>query len=532
MKKGLTKERILFFTILLIGILVRVIKWPNMIELVHLDEAMTAINAKTIAEQGIDMYGTTYPVFFEAWKWGGQTAVLTYLMALCIKIFGFNMIAIRMPTLVISIISIVIIYLLTNKLFHSKRMALIAMFLTAISPWHILQSLFALDCNMFPHVTLFAVFLLCSGIEENKRPYLYLSMVFFAIAMYTYGLALYFIPLFLLILAIYLLKTKKIKLKDILICIVIYITISMPILLMYFINFFQLETIKIGQVSIPFLPEFKRVSDILIFSDNILLQLWENVANMLVIFVLQTDGQVWNSIPFFGATYCISLIFLVYGIYYYFDKKKKDMKDSSGIHIIYIWILIALGIGISIKELTIYKINIIWYPILLLIAFGIDKLLEKMKSKVKYISIMIIVIYLVLLVSFMIAFNTHYMQELTESTLWDSGLVEAIRYVEDKEIDKVLICDNNIYKFLERPKTFVRFVTNYDIDKYNNEKLEKCDVQYTEKYRIINYLEIDWNNLEQYSTYIVPNSRKIYKRFVDNGFKPTIYKFYIVFERE
>lgn len=531
MNKKLTKERILFFIILLIGILVRVIKWPNMIELVHLDEAMTAINAKTIAEQGIDMYGTTYPVFFETWKWGGQTAVLTYLMALAIKILGFNMIAIRMPTLIVSILSIVIIYLLTNKLFHNKKMALIAMFLTAISPWHILQSLFALDCNMFPHVTLFAVFLLCNGIEENKRFYLYLSMVFFAIAMYTYGLALYFIPLFLLILAIYLLKTKKIKVRDILISIVIYLTISMPILLMYFINFFQLETIKIGQISIPFLPEFQRMSDILIFADNIPSQLCENISNMLTILVLQTDGQVWSAIPFFGATYCISLIFLVYGIYYYFCKKKRDIKDTSAIPIIYIWILVALGIGISIKELTIYKINIIWYPILILIAFGIDKFLEKIKPKIKYINIIIIVIYLILLVSFFIAFNTNYMKDLTGSTLWDSGLVEAIRYVEDKEIDKVLICDNNIYKFLERPKVFVRFVTNYVIDKYNNEKLEKCDIQYTERYRIINYLEIDWDNLQQYSTYIVPNSRKIYKRFIENGFKPTVYKFYIVFER-
>lgn len=164
--KKITKERILFFLILLLAIVVRIIKWPNLYETMHVDESMTAINAKTIADYGTDMYGTSYPVFFETWKWGGQTAVLTYFMALCIKIFGFSIATIRMPMLIISIISVIVMYLFVNQMSKNKKLALIAMFFTAISPWHILQSQFALDCNMFTHFTLIAI---CILYNRNRK---------------------------------------------------------------------------------------------------------------------------------------------------------------------------------------------------------------------------------------------------------------------------------------------------------------------------------------------------------------------------
>lgn len=158
--KKIKKNKLIFFCIIILGIAIRVIKWPNIIEGMHCDEAMTAINANTIANYGTDMYGMSYPVFFETWKWGGQTAVLTYFMSLCIKVLGFNMMTIRLPMLIISMISIVVMYLLTNKIFKNNKIALISMLLTAISPWHILQSSFSLDCNMFPHISLIAIYML------------------------------------------------------------------------------------------------------------------------------------------------------------------------------------------------------------------------------------------------------------------------------------------------------------------------------------------------------------------------------------
>ena len=86
----INKENIIVILIFILAIISRIYSWPDTIDSVNCDEAMTAINAKAITETGKDMYGTSFPVYFEAWLYGGQSALLTYFMAFCIKIFGFN----------------------------------------------------------------------------------------------------------------------------------------------------------------------------------------------------------------------------------------------------------------------------------------------------------------------------------------------------------------------------------------------------------------------------------------------------------
>ena len=71
---------------------------------------MTAINANAIAETGKDIYGTSFPVYLEAWRVFGQSVFLMYCIAICIKIFGISLIAVRLPMLLISIISLFVFY--------------------------------------------------------------------------------------------------------------------------------------------------------------------------------------------------------------------------------------------------------------------------------------------------------------------------------------------------------------------------------------------------------------------------------------
>ena len=89
-----TIKKVIILLIFAIAIIIRIIKWPLIMEEINCDEAMTAINAKAISETGCDMYGTSFPVYFEAWLVGGQSALLTYLMSTSIKIFGFSIMSI------------------------------------------------------------------------------------------------------------------------------------------------------------------------------------------------------------------------------------------------------------------------------------------------------------------------------------------------------------------------------------------------------------------------------------------------------
>ena len=186
MKNIFCNKKIIIAVVFAMAICIRVI--PQIVQNidVNCDEAMLAINAKSIAETGKDIYGTSNPVYFEAWGAAGQSALPTYLSALFVKIFGYSLFTVRLPFIILSICSLFIVFALSKKMFGT-RTAVIILALTAISPWHILQSQIALDCNMFPHILLVGVYLLYVGLEEKRNICTYFSMFFFAISMYCYG---------------------------------------------------------------------------------------------------------------------------------------------------------------------------------------------------------------------------------------------------------------------------------------------------------------------------------------------------------
>ena len=78
-------QKIIFIVLIVIGIVARIINFPNAIPEMNCDEIMTVINANAIAETGKEINGISFPVYLLGW--GGQSVVLVYLMALCFKIF-------------------------------------------------------------------------------------------------------------------------------------------------------------------------------------------------------------------------------------------------------------------------------------------------------------------------------------------------------------------------------------------------------------------------------------------------------------
>lgn len=529
MKKE-TKERLLFVVIILLAVAIRMVQWPTTISTVHIDEAMTAVNARAITQDGTDMYGTSFPVFFESWKWGGQTAFLTYCMAASIKLFGFNLAAIRLPMLLINLLSVVIIYFLVKQIFHKKSIALIAMFITAISPWHIMQTYFSLDCNMFPHVMLIGVYALVKGIDEQKRAWLYSSMIAFGIAMYTYGLATYFVPTFLLIAAIWLWSNKKVKWQDVLISVAIFSLISAPIWVMYGINVMHLHTIQIGKVTIPYLPNFERMSEVLFFTEsNVLIQFLQNIVNTLKVLLLQMDGQAWNAIPFFGTTYVISILFFAFGIYS-FIKKREEIPTSM--KIVFLWGFISIGIGLLINGVTIYRLNIVWYPMIIMIAVGMYELCEIAKTKIPHIYAYMVAGYILMLVLFMVIFRVSYAEKVNASIFFDAGLVEAVQNVEEKGYNNVLVADYNVYRNLERTKDYIRYATNEDREAYHYEN-QSWDSKFTNKYHLIACPKIRQYSFEGYPVVIAPKVDQVRSIIEKNGYTLSqAYTNYAVYEKK
>lgn len=377
------RNLILFWAILLGAVVIRCIGFVSVPGGINQDEAMAGMDAWALSKYGTDRYGIFMPVHFTAWRYGQMSVLLSYCMIPFIKLFGFKTMAVRMPMLLASCGSVVLIYLVGKRLF-SQRFALLAMALTAINPWHFMQSRWSLDCNLFPHVFLLAFYLLLLGLE--KRKYLYLSMVFFGLTLYCYGVAVYSVIPFLLVYGFWCLWHKRLHLRELLLCAVVFAVVALPELLVMAINFFGWPTVETPFFTLSYFPESVRSNDILFlnFSVN---QLVKNFVALVETCFLQKAGAIYNAIPDFGSMYVITLPFLLYGMVDYARRlfRERNMAVRTQRMALWCWLLMGIWVGLTTFEVNVNRINILFFPLILLSGHGIFLLAGKFRS-LRYVS--------------------------------------------------------------------------------------------------------------------------------------------------
>lgn len=355
--------------------------------------------------------------------------------------------------LIVSIISLFVFYDFVKKITKNEKIALIGLGLLAICPWHILQSIWELDCNMFPHFLLIAMDILYTGIIKNNKMIMYVSMFFYALTLYCYGVAIYFVPIFLLVFCVYLLKNKIINYKDIIICVVIFGLFAMPIVLMFAINLLHINTeIKILNITIPYYTNLSRTQDMVFFADNKLLKLIENILSTIMVIFNQLDTGEWNASPAFGTIYHISIIFIFISIIKITKISKKEKRISTENFLILIWLGISILTGFVINEVNINRLNSIWYVLLLLTGNGIYLIYEEFKYKKAYATT-IICIYTILFSCYNIYFHTYYSKVIDMSGVFSEGFYQALSYVKDTDKKQVFYDntkdDGNIDLYVE-----------------------------------------------------------------------------------
>lgn len=362
--------------LLAVGIFIRAFHFGIVPVGVHQDEAMAAVDALALLNHGTDRFGMRYPVHFTAWSNSQMSVLLSYCMIPFIKLFGFSITAIRLPLLVTSCIGLAVLYLLARKI-GGVKLAMPVLMLGIICPWHYMQSRWSIDCNMFPHVFLFGACLLLTGLK--KRCVLYVSMIFFGLCSYCYGIANYTVPVFLLIMAVYLLAIKRVKLRQILLCVLIYFAVALPEFLTMLINMMGWESIETPFFTLPYFPESVRSKDILFFNFS-----WAALKNNLVN-ILSTllgksvDASVISIIPRFDNLYPFTTVFLVIGLAVTVKKlvKGKDREEKIPYVTVLVWLLMALWAGIATLGVAQHRIAILFYPMIVISGIGIVWCIQK-----------------------------------------------------------------------------------------------------------------------------------------------------------
>lgn len=212
--------------IVILAIFLRFYQLDSVPPSASLDEASIGWNAYSILQTGKDEYGTPFPILLRAYD-DYRPALYAYTVIPFIKVFGLSTLAVRLPSVILSVLTVMAVYFLVKEMFKNQKvikgeyLALCVSFFLAISPWHIYISRLGHEVNLAFSCFIFAlVFFL--------RKNIYLSALFFVISFVSYQTEKIFIPLILLaILVIY--KTDLINLKKkVLISIILSLTVLIP----------------------------------------------------------------------------------------------------------------------------------------------------------------------------------------------------------------------------------------------------------------------------------------------------------------
>lgn len=186
------------------------------------DEASFGYDAYSILRTSRDQWGHTLPLVLESFG-DFKAPLYSYLDIPFIALIGLNKVATRLPNALLGVNAVIIVYFLIQELFadskkdsffatHSISLALIAAFMLAISPWHVMLSRGAFEANLTVFFLPLAVLFYFKSFKTPK--FLIWSSLFFGLNVFTYHSPKVVTPLLLIVLIVlYFKKLVKVEKK-------------------------------------------------------------------------------------------------------------------------------------------------------------------------------------------------------------------------------------------------------------------------------------------------------------------------------
>lgn len=186
----------ILFAILILASVLRLWQLGNVPPSPDWDEVALGYDAYSIIHTGRDEFGKFLPVVLRSFD-DYKPALYAYLTIPSILIFGLNTFAVRFPSAIFGIISVVAVFFLIRELFEGNKykdyLALASSFLLAISPWSIQFSRVGFESNVGDALNLLMVLFFVKGL---KKPWFLLLSAFFAgMNIYVYQSEKVFTPL-------------------------------------------------------------------------------------------------------------------------------------------------------------------------------------------------------------------------------------------------------------------------------------------------------------------------------------------------
>lgn len=476
----------IFMLIVLLAAVLRFWQLGNVPASADWDEVALGYNAYSIMQTGRDEYGKFLPVILRSFD-DYKPALYTYFVMPSIKVFGLNIFAVRLPSAVFGILTVIAVFFLVKELFKRTDLALVSSFLLGISPWHLQFSRIAFESNVGMAFNVFSALFFLKGL---KRPWLLiLSALFMGINLYVYQSEKVFVPLLALILVVIFRKQLfSIHKKYLAAAVILFLVISLPLVYSTLTNkeaFARAKGVSIFSDSTPLLAENatrliedKKNHDLVgVIFDNRRVTFAKSVISGYIShydlnWLFISGDLARHHAPNMGLLYLWEFPFLLLGSYGLIFMSNGKFDKTAKMFILS-WFLIA-PIPASITSGVPHAVRTLnFLPMFqVLIAIGIISTLVKL-SDIKYkilgmkIWKLFVICYLLFaILNFLYYLNQYFVQQnYFNSKEWQYGYKEAVAQVEtiEKKYDKIIVSNK---PHLDQSYMFFLFYLQYPPARY------------------------------------------------------------------
>jgi len=433
------------------------------------DEVSHGYNAYSILKTGRDEWGKLFPHIFKAYG-DYKLPVYIYVTTVSIAAFGLNDFAVRFPSALFGLLSVLFTYLLVKKLFKNDLVALLSAFFLAISPWHTFLSRPAFEANLASFLVIAALYFFLIGL--TRRWFWPLSVFFLGLSVHTYNSARVFVPLILIVLWLF----YKEKIKKSFLSLAILLLFFTPLIFSFtspegWARFRWVKILDQGAINrinmargestlpkpLPRLIHNKATYFSLAFVRNY----FSNFSPQYLF--LKGGSNYQYNLPGEGIIFPVQAPLIFLGLYWLF--KKRQLKEAK---LIFFWWLLAVVPSAATQENPHVLRTILVLPVpLVMAALGFNQVWSWLKKQRIWRYLLALSLGLVLIFSFL-NFWKNYFGSYREkySWAWQYGYKEAAEFIKQKGDDYQKIY---LTKKYGEPHEFLLFYLKWDPVKYQTD---------------------------------------------------------------
>lgn len=458
------RNELIFILIILLAFFLRFFNLSNSPPGLYVDEAAVGYNAFSLLKTGRDEYGKVFPVFFRSF--GDYKMPLNfYLTAIPIFLFGLNVFSVRLLSAFLGSITTILIYLLAGRFFKEMKggFSLISAFIYAISPWSIFISRVCFEGNLALFLLLLALFLQLKALEEKSRKLMYISTFTYILSAYSYHTERFIAPGIMLF--VFLVKYRgsfKKNIKNIAVQFIFLFLFLVPQLTLFFS--------AAGQARIKALA----IEGNLI---NNFFSLYGSYFSSRNLF-FAPDPDLQRSYPEVSVFFSWMAIPFLIGIFELLRKK----TGRNQIIFYFLIIFSPLPAALARDPFSTYRSYPLIFPFVLIIALGVEKLLEVLKLTAFKISFLFLVLILSLAVLYR---NVFILLPNERYSSWSFGYKQIAENLKLNSYPKILLNDEVGPSYVE-----LLFFLEYPPKEY---QMERQKIDLNNYYRLAEWnREVTW----------------------------------------